>query len=277
MDNNFDKLPLEIVVIILENITAFNERMNLKKVCRKFRDVTYAFLSQGEDLRQSRIDDDGLQHFQGVREINLARCSRITDSGLRYLKGVHTIKLSRCRQITNAGLQHLQGVHTIKLSHCGNITDAGLRHLQGVYAPSKAGRKSSVRCTLDTINLSHCGGITDVGLQYLQGVHTINLSNCDQITDTGLKYLRGIHTPDVVGRGSREQNSIDTIDITNCTKITRAGLDYIRGTRIINSTGINYSALQSPSGGDGCHAVKPMCLQKNLAVERRRRKALPGT
>ena len=140
MFNNFDKLPLELLVMIFSHIE-LEKRISLREVNKLFLNVISMTFNGTVDLGSSNIDDNGLKIFKGVRKINLSGCKNITDVGLQHLKGVHMINLSGCNQITDAGLKHLsagaspngRGVHFINLNGCSQITNVGLKHLRGVY------------------------------------------------------------------------------------------------------------------------------------------------
>lgn len=263
--NYFSILPFEMVVKILENVKNIKEKLRLRKVCRQFRDAISMTFNKGIDLSYTDIDDDGLECFRGIKNINLSRCRKVTDDGLQHLQGVHTISLRRCENISNFGLKHLRGVHTIDLSGCYWISDFGLQHLRGVH----------------TINLSGCNWLSKFSLQHLRGAHTIILAGCNGITDADLQYLarpdKEFNNAEPLANSkeipakpvspsvstSLTGRSVHTIDLSGCLRITDAGLRHLQGVHTINlyecwnitDAGLQHLGARASPTGVGVHTI----------------------
>ncbi len=125
-----------------------NRQLNLRGLGIKDSDI--AQLMQTEEFKtlaslqitgiSISITDDGLEHLEGLTQLNtlgLSRCDQITDAGLLHLKNLKqlsTLDLRSCDKITGKGLVYLKDLplNTLDLSLCKQITDAGLKHLKGL-------------------------------------------------------------------------------------------------------------------------------------------------
>jgi hypothetical protein len=136
----------------------------------------------GGETRAAPVVDADFVHFEGLRELYMARCRDVTDAAFVHLRGILTLDMSGCSATTDAAFAHLAGIQRLSIRGCSQatITDAAFEHLRGIQL----------------LNMSGCRQLTDAAFVHLRGIRTLYMWRCDQraITDAAFAHLRGIHT-----------------------------------------------------------------------------------
>jgi hypothetical protein len=161
-------------------------------------------------FRSAPVVDADFVHFEGLRELYMARCEDVTDAAFAHLRGIHTLDMSGCWQpaVTNAAFAHLAGIQRLSMWGCdqATITDAAFAHLRGVQL----------------LNMGGCTQLTDAAFVHLRGIHTLFMRGCSQpaITDAAFAHLRGIHTLGMF--------------FCNQATITGVALSHLQGIQLLN-------------------------------------------
>ena len=106
--------------------------INASFVCFNWKTAFHLHIKQTKiNLSGTKINDNGLSHLKGVKDIDLSGCEYISDNGLLHLKGVKNIDLS-FTEISDSGIGHLRGVEVIYLYATKKIKGYFLSYFSGV-------------------------------------------------------------------------------------------------------------------------------------------------
>jgi hypothetical protein len=176
------------------------------------------------DLSYSTITDDDLKPLEGLEQLRglWLKDTRITDSGLEHFEKLNQLKflcvdniVGSTNKITDAGLKHLEGLKQLKYLFLDgtDITDAGLRHLKGLQQLRNLGLRGTQ--------------ITGVGLKQIKGLEQLRALFLDgaQVTDVGLVALE-------------EMTQLQDLDISK-THVTDVGLDSLKSLKNLRHLSIS--------------------------------------
>jgi hypothetical protein len=206
--------------------------------------------------RKAPLVDADFVHFEGLRELHMARCTAVTDAAFAYLRGIRSLDMSFCSQpaITNAAFAHLVGIQRLSIWGCDqlSLTDAAFVHLRGIQL----------------LNMSWCDQLTDAAFVHLRGIHTLFIWDCFQhaISDAALAHLRGIHTLVMTGCN---QATLTGAGFAHLQGICALGMDICRADQVAAARGLglpvnmlgctshgafHYTFDECGWGSDGCPA-----------------------
>ena len=77
------------------------------------------------EVRTAPVHDADFVHFEGLRELNMARCRDITDAAFVHLRGIHTLDMHGCYRLTEAANAHLVGIQRLSMHGCSLCAPAG--------------------------------------------------------------------------------------------------------------------------------------------------------
>src|SRR5262249_32976750 len=91
------------------------------------------------DLTLCPVTDAGLRHLAclgRLRRLCLSRCGRLRGAGLQHLDGVEELDLSGCEGLEERALLHhlprLTSLRKLSLGRCRALTEPGLAALRGL-------------------------------------------------------------------------------------------------------------------------------------------------
>jgi Leucine-rich repeat (LRR) protein len=144
---------------------------------------TVVTMPGGPDWLRGRIDDDGMEPFDTVTEIEIPD-SQASDATLRNMGSLARLERLRLDKtnVTDAGMVHLSGLTNLRDLWLDNtqVTDIGLSRLKGLTG-------------LEMLAIGNTK-VTDAGLVYLERLDKLEWLglNGTEITDAGLVHLYGL-------------------------------------------------------------------------------------
>ena len=128
----FVNLPLEIIVIILEQLS-FEDLIKLSQVNRELREIIKS-VRWRHTVKLNKWTDEKLIYFvNNYNFINFdLRNSKITDTGLKVFNDhyCHTVNISGCSLVTDEGIKALSGCNTVILYGCNLVTNEVKKYLK---------------------------------------------------------------------------------------------------------------------------------------------------
>ncbi|KAF7263905.1 uncharacterized protein LOC143198990 [Rhynchophorus ferrugineus] len=227
-------------------------------------------------LRCSSIGDQGLEslmdHFQKLKELELAGCNEITEQGLWQCLNsrINSLTLTDCINVADEAVGavaqllpelkqfHLQAYHvtdqalgyfspkqgthlvTLRLHSCWEITNHGVVNI--VHSLPN----------LTELSLSGCSKITDDGVELiaenLQKLKTLDLSWCPRITDAALEYI------------ACDLNLLEALTLDRCVHVTDIGIGYISTMLSLKSLYLRWCSQIRDFG------LQHLCGMRNLHI-----------
>ena len=117
--------------------------------------VQHFEFSGGLNRRAAPVVDADFVHFEGLRELYMARCTDVTEAAFVHLRGIHTLDMTLCSQgaITDAAFAHLAGIQRLSIWACRQPEHLGLQaghnHRRRLCAP--AGHSAAEHWLLQTV------------------------------------------------------------------------------------------------------------------------------
>lgn len=155
-------LPLEVIILIFQQVEPLEARKNLSSVNQAFLKVLNQPIiaaklleKHGNQMPVDLIIQLALSAGPYLKNLNLS-ATDVTDQ--------HLIQLAASKNIKNLILD---------LSSCLNITDEGVKNLVNI----------------SSLNISDCYKISDEGIKGLTNLRFINISGCPRLTEDAIKDL----------------------------------------------------------------------------------------
>ena len=223
--NQFIKLnknyiyPIDIYSIDIYNATDIKK---LDKIVYNYPNIKLDIFVDYNDILNKKSLDNIFDKFEKVKKnifkLNLSDCAQLLDHNLLSLTNVRILNLTNCYQITD--LSSLSNVYDLNLTNCNQITDL------------------SPLTNIRILNLTNCYQITD--LSHLINVHELNLSGCYQIRNHNLLSLTNIYKLNISGcyqiTDLTPLTNVYDLNLSSCYQIRNHNLLSLTNVRILNLT-----------------------------------------
>ena len=124
------KLLQELIEIIISYLD-FNNKINLYKTSKKYKFVL-DFIFQIPRHFETKANNNNIQYFKNLKNLNLYNNESITDSGITGLINITNLNLRSNKLITNDGITGLTNITNLNLGGNKLITNKGIIHLTNI-------------------------------------------------------------------------------------------------------------------------------------------------
>jgi|SaaInlStandDraft_4_1057021.scaffolds.fasta_scaffold05133_5 hypothetical protein len=198
--------------------------------------INILLFDQTKKLDSRLINDDNLQKFKYLNDLDISCNNNATNNGIKHLQ-LHTLSISCNKMITNEGIKHMHKTLRILCIACSNlITDEGLKDLQlhTLYIPyNKLITNKGIRhMQLHTLHVSRNKIITNEGIRHMRhSLHVLHADGSCKITDEGIKdmnltELNASHNKNITNEGIKDMNLTELYASSN-NNITKEGVNHM--------------------------------------------------